>query len=57
MPYEELAALLASEVPAGSLWQRQMILGPGAEFCLAAPTAASLPADLRPRAIPRERLA
>lgn len=56
MSYAELEALLASEVPAASLWQRQMTLGPGAEFCLVAPAAVSLPADVRPRVVPREPL-
>lgn len=56
MPYPELEALLAAEAPAASLWQRQLTLGPGAEFCLAAPAPLTLPPSLRARPVAREPL-
>jgi hypothetical protein len=52
MHYPEFDALLAPLVTAGaSLWRRQLVLGPGPEFCLAAGEATALPAALDGRTV------
>jgi hypothetical protein len=40
--------------PGVSLWRRMMVLGPPPEFCLIAPSALDLPADMHPEAFGRE---
>ncbi|HEX3466476.1 MAG TPA: DUF1272 domain-containing protein [Candidatus Elarobacter sp.] len=50
MSYAELQALLARALtPQHVVWQRQMTLGPGFEFCVAGPAAAALPERLEAR--------
>ncbi|MDP9074013.1 MAG: hypothetical protein M3N98_07540 [Actinomycetota bacterium] len=46
--YEDVDTAVAAAGPAagGVLWQRQLVLGPGPEFCLVTPSARSLPAEL-----------
>ena len=39
-----------------SLWRRMMVLGPAPEFCLVAPSAHALPAEMRPEVLRREPL-
>jgi hypothetical protein len=52
--YGELFARLAPALDQGSagLWMRQMVLGPGREFCLHTATPVSLPAPFDPLVIP-----
>jgi hypothetical protein len=58
MTYAELDALVASALsPQHAPWQRQMVLGPAPEFCLAGPALAALPAALPSRDILRELVA
>ena len=54
MRYEELLRLLSPVVDAsrGSLWMRQMVLGPAREFCFHAAAPVALPAPLDPLVIP-----
>jgi hypothetical protein len=37
-----------------TLWRRMMVLGPPPEFCLLAPSAIQLPADLKPEVLRRD---
>ena len=37
-----------------SLWRRMMVLGPAPEFCLVAPSAQDLPAEMRPETLKRD---
>lgn len=53
MSYAEFDAIIERVVPNVPVWQRQLTLGPGAEFCMAAPAAVTIPAELAPRIIPR----
>jgi len=48
MSYQELHDMLGplASVPAMGLWQRQMTLGPGPEFCLLSPQRLELPSPL-----------
>jgi len=48
MSYQELYDMLGplASVPATGLWQRQMTLGPGPEFCLLSPERVELPSPL-----------
>jgi hypothetical protein len=58
MTYAELDALLASALsPQHALWQRQMVLGPAPEFCLAGPALAALPPQLDARTMQRRLVA
>lgn len=51
MRYAELDALIAGAItPRHVVWQRQMTLGPGFEFCVAGPAEAALPESLAARA-------
>ena len=54
MSYAQVFHLLAPlvETARGSLWMRQMVLGPAREFCLHAGTQVSLPTPLSPLVIP-----
>jgi hypothetical protein len=62
MAYPELDQLLgrvwepAPPRPVG-LWQRQLVLGPGAEFCLLATEPVALPSELEVLAVDRQPLA
>jgi hypothetical protein len=62
MAYAELDRLLgpvwepAPPRPVG-LWQRQLVLGPGAEFCLLATEPVALPSDLEVLVVDRQPLA
>lgn len=56
LSYKRLEELLAEATPAAALWQRQLTLGPGAEFCLTAPTPVTLPPELTSQIVPREPL-
>ena len=40
--------------PGVSLWRRMMVLGPPPEFCLLAPSALELPAEMRPEILRRD---
>jgi hypothetical protein len=53
--YPELYARLEpwTSRPAVSLWRRMMVLGPPPEFCLVAPSALELPAEMRPEVLDR----
>jgi hypothetical protein len=42
--------------PRVSLWRRMMVLGPPPEFCILAPAAINLPAELRPEILERKRI-
>jgi hypothetical protein len=55
MSYADLYARLQpwSIMPAVSLWRRMMVLGPPPEFCLVAPSALELPAEMRPEVLGR----
>jgi hypothetical protein len=47
MTYEQLGPLLAGiPRPSASIWQRQMVLGPGREFCILSAERLTLPAPL-----------
>ena len=54
MSYETLYQTLqpVTMQSAGSLWERQMVLGPAPEFCLQTSADTSLPADFTPLKIP-----
>jgi hypothetical protein len=56
MPYAQLYATLSrwTERPGFGLWRRMMVLGPAPEFCLLAPSAERLPAELTPEVFRRE---
>ena len=54
MPYTELEAIVASAVsPEHAMWQRQMVLGPAPEYCVAGPGAVALPAAFAVRTVLR----
>lgn len=56
--YSELDAVLATVVsPEHAVWQRQMVLGPAPEFCVAGPEPVALPPQLGARAVRREPVA
>jgi len=56
--YSELDAVLATIVsPEHAVWQRQMVLGPAPEFCIAGPEPVVLPPQLTARAVRRELVA
>jgi len=58
MRYAELDAIVAAAVsPEHAVWQRQMVLGPGPEFCIAGPRTVTLPAKLAARAVRRRIVA
>jgi hypothetical protein len=54
--YTDLYARLQpwTSLPAVSLWRRMMVLGPPPEFCLVAPSALELPAEMRPEVLRRD---
>ena len=54
--YSDLYARLQrwTSLPAVSLWRRMMVLGPPPEFCLVAPSALELPAEMRPEVLRRD---
>jgi hypothetical protein len=54
MRYPEFFAALAewTSRPGATLWQRQLTLGPAAEFCLHASEAYTLPPEFAPQPIP-----
>jgi hypothetical protein len=56
--YPDLYARLQSwtSLPAVSLWRRMMVLGPPPEFCLLAPSALELPAEMRPEVLRRDAI-
>lgn len=56
MSYAELYARLEAWTgrPGISLWRRMMVLGPPPEFCLIAPAAVDLPAEMLPEVLSRE---
>jgi hypothetical protein len=58
MPYKDLYARLESwsGAPGVSLWRRMMVLGPPPEFCLIAPSAVELPAEMHPEVLRRTRI-
>jgi len=56
MGYVELADVLAVIPEDGALWQRQMVLGPGREFCLLAPRKVKLPEPLEVLVVERRPL-
>jgi hypothetical protein len=46
MRYTQLFDVLARSADGGSLWQRQMVLGPGLEFCLHSRASIEMPAGI-----------
>ncbi|HEV2036685.1 MAG TPA: hypothetical protein VGU71_21245 [Candidatus Dormibacteraeota bacterium] len=54
--YTDLYARLQpwTSLPAVSLWRRMMVLGPPPEFCLVAPSALALPAEMQPEVLRRD---
>lgn len=56
MSYAELADALVAVPEGGVLWQRQMVLGPGREFCLLAPREVKLPEPLEVLVVDRRPL-
>ena len=50
MSYETLYQTLQPQIKrsSGTLWERQMVLGPAPEFCLQTPADTSLPANFTP---------
>lgn len=54
--YTDLYARLQpwTSLPAVGLWRRMMVLGPPPEFCLVAPPALELPAEMRPEVLRRD---
>lgn len=54
--YTDLHARLQpwTSLPAVSLWRRMMVLGPPPEFCLVAPSALELPAEMQPEVLSRD---
>ncbi len=54
--YSDLYARLEpwTSLPEVSLWRRMMVLGPPPEFCLIAPSALELPAEMRPEVFRRD---
>jgi hypothetical protein len=58
MRYAELDTILASAVsPEHAVWQRQMVLGPAPEYCVAGPESVALPAQLAARTVRRRLVA
>ena len=54
MRYAELDAILSAVIsPEHAVWQRQMVLGPALEYCVAGPEAAALPPELGARTMRR----
>jgi hypothetical protein len=43
-------------LPGVSLWRRMMVLGPAPEFCIVAPSALELPAEMHPEVLRREEI-
>lgn len=58
MSYSDLYARLQpwTSRRAVSLWRRMMVLGPPPEFCLVAPSALELPAEMRPEVLRRDQV-
>src|SRR5579864_8969450 len=56
MSYADLADTLAAAPEGAALWQRQMVLGPGREFCVLAPHEVKLPEPLQGLAVDRRLL-
>jgi len=54
MSYETLYQTLQPQIKQspGTLWERQMVLGPAPEFCLQTPGDTTLPANFNPLRIP-----
>jgi hypothetical protein len=58
MSYGELDALVANAAsPEHAVWQRQMVLGPAPEYCIAGPKAVALPAHFATRTVRRRLVA
>jgi len=56
MSYAELDEALQPLKKQGTLWQRQMTLGPTKEFCFHSPEETALPATLQALTIPMEQI-
>lgn len=50
------AALAAEPPPGAAVWQRQLVLGPAREFCVAAPEPVDLGEEPAPVALVRRRV-
>jgi len=58
MRYADLAAILAAVVsPEHAVWQRQMVLGPAPEYCVAGPETVALPVEFAARTVRRRLVA
>jgi hypothetical protein len=53
MPYAGFDAATATAGAHGAVWRRQMVLGPGPEFCITGRTPSALPAPLEALSIAR----